>query len=128
MPLPQGCPNGGAWRSGGPKGWGAQRSGGADPEKVRALRVGAQRVADPKGWARRVGREGWAPEGWGLEGWGGPKGGEAQHFALLFPLPLSSSLFFSLSLSLGVFSLNFGGVFEGRDPQNVHVWSSRAVV
>ena len=29
----------------------------------------------------------------------------------------------SLSLSLGVFSWNFGGVFEGRDPLNVHVWA-----
>ena len=38
----------------------------------------------------------------------------AQNFALFFPLPLPFSFFFSLS---GVFSWNFGGVFEGRDPQ-----------
>ena len=32
--------------------------------------------------------------------------------------------FLSLSLSLGVFSLNFGGVFEGRDP---HMCTSGAL-
>ena len=61
------------------------------------------------GWrkvgVRRVG----GPEGWGPEGWG----------------PKISRFFFSLSRrkirsflpSLGVFSLNFGGVFVDRDPQ-----------
>ena len=38
----------------------------------------------------------------------------AQFFAL-FSLPPLFSFFYSLSL--GVFSLNFGGVFEGREPQ-----------
>ena len=35
-------------------------------------------------------------------------------FFFFFPLPPPYSLFFA---SLGVFSWNFGGVFEGRDPQ-----------
>ena len=38
------------------------------------------------------------------------------------PLPPPFSFFFSLSL--WVFSLNFGGVFEAPGPSNVHVWSS----
>ena len=42
----------------------------------------------------------------GSEGWG-PKGWEARNFVLFFPLPLP---FFSVCLSLGVFSWNFGGV------------------
>ena len=66
-------------------------------------------------WAEGWGPEGWGPEGWSLEGWGpkprkrGPKTWialpwsafpwTAQNFALFFP-------------SLGVFSWNFGGVFE----------------
>ena len=38
----------------------------------------------------------------------------AQNFALFFPFPPP---FRSLCVSLGVFSLNFGGLFEGRDPR-----------
>ena len=63
--------------------------------------------------SRRVGPKG---EGVGAGGLGarrvvGPKGGGAQNFALFFSrLPLIT--FFLLSL--GVFSWNFGGVFEGR--------------
>ena len=38
----------------------------------------------------------------------------AQNFALFFPLP---PYFRSFWLSLGVFSWNFGGVFEGGDPK-----------
>ena len=38
----------------------------------------------------------------------------AQNFALVFTSPAPN---FALFLSLGVFSLNFGGVFEGRDTQ-----------
>ena len=50
---------------------------------------------------------------------GGPEGWRAQNFAFF---SLSRRNFIScLSLSLlGVLSLNFGGVFEGRDPQ-MHV-------
>ena len=61
-------------------------------------------------WRQRVGpkpRKKSGPEGWGAEGWG------AQNFALLFPLPPP---FRSFCLSLGVFSWNFGGVFEGPSP------------
>ena len=39
----------------------------------------------------------------------------AQNFALFFPSPATIVTLFCLSL--GVFSWNFGGVFEGRDPQ-----------
>ena len=41
----------------------------------------------------------------------------AQNFALFFP-PLPPP-FRSFCVSLGVFSWNFGGVFEGQNPQNV---------
>ena len=44
------------------------------------------------------------------------------------PLSLSPPHVRSFCLSLDVFSLNFGGVFEGRGPSNVHVLGSRAVV
>ena len=44
----------------------------------------------------------------------GPPPRTAQNFPL-FSLSRPFSFFFCLSL--GVFSLNFGGVFEGRDPQ-----------
>ena len=74
-------------------------------------------------------REGWGPEGWHPEGWGGrgiprkggdegweglrgvggQKGGGPEFRALCFFTRLKISLFV---LSLGVFSLNFGGVFE----------------
>ena len=37
----------------------------------------------------------------------------AQNFALFFPSPAP---FRSFCVSLGVFSLNFGGVFEGQNP------------
>ena len=43
-----------------------------------------------------------------------PSARTAQNFALFFSLPPEISFFL---LSLGVFSLNFGGVFEGRHPQ-----------
>ena len=39
---------------------------------------------------------------------------DRSNFALFSPLPLQNSFYFSLS---GVFSWNFGGVFEGRDTQ-----------
>ena len=58
----------------------------------------------PVGRSPRAGGDGWGPEGW-----------EFSKFRAVFPLPLPCSLFFSLSL--GVFSWNSGGVFEGRDPQ-----------
>ena len=38
-------------------------------------------------------------------------------FSLFFSLSLSGCLLVSFFLSLGVFSQNFGGVFEGRDTQ-----------
>ena len=47
----------------------------------------------------------------------------AQNVALCFPSPAPIFALFSL---WGVFSWNFGGVFEGT--LNVHVKSSRAVV
>ena len=50
----------------------------------------------------------------------------AQKFALCFSL--SRRKICSLLPSLGVFSWNFGGVFEAPGPSNVHVWSSWAVV
>ena len=65
-----------------------------------------------------------APKGVGQGG--GPEGWEAQNFALFFPLPASIfALFVSL---LGVFSWNFGSVFETPEPLNVRVCSSRLVV
>ena len=45
----------------------------------------------------------------------GPPYARPPKISLIFPLPPPFSLF--LSLSLGVFSLNFGSVFEGRDNQ-----------
>ena len=61
---------------------------------------------------RRVGPKGGGLEGWGLEGWAegwGPAGCGPRFFSLFRHNFLS---FFSL---LGVFSWNFGGVFEGQD-------------
>ena len=81
------CQKGGNPNSGAPKGV-AQRGGGPDLEKVRAPRVGARRVG-----ARRV----------GARRRGGPK------FSRFFPLSRSQFRSF-LSLSLEVFSWNFGGV------------------
>ena len=78
-------PKGGGPKGGGPKG------GGPNPEKVGA---------------RRVGPEGWGPEGWGPEGWG------AQNFALF--CSLSRRKIRSFLPSLGVFSLNFGGVLKTK--------------
>ena len=46
----------------------------------------------------------------------------AQNFALFFPSPAPIFTFHSSLPLLGVFSLNFGGVFEGRDPE-MHVWA-----
>ena len=51
--------------------------------------------------------QGWGPEGWGPEGWGPERWGD-QNFALFFSL--SRRKIRSFSLSLGVFSLNLGGV------------------
>ena len=45
----------------------------------------------------------------------------AQNVALFFPSPVPFSLF--LSLSLKIFSWNFGGVSEKLGPSNVHVWA-----
>ena len=42
-------------------------------------------------------------------------GPTAQNFALFFPSP--ATIFILFSLSCWSFSLNFGGVFEDRDPQ-----------
>ena len=50
----------------------------------------------------------------------------AQNFALFFSL--SCCKIRSFLPPLGVFSLNFGGVFEAPVRSNVLVWSSRAVV
>ena len=54
-----------------------------------------------------------------LKKWGQPKGGATKgggpKFCAFFAL--SRSIFALFCLSLGVFSLNFGGVLEGRDPQ-----------
>ena len=64
---------------------------------------------------------------------GGPEGWEAEIFALFLPLPPHFRSF-SLSLSLGVFSWNFGGVCSARalkctllEPAspNVHILGSR---
>ena len=99
----------GARRVGGAEGWGP------DLEKVRAPRVGVRRVG-----ARRVGHRSVGARRVGARRRG------AQNFAFFFSL--SRSHFRSFSLSLGVFSWKFGGVFEAPGPLNVHVWSSRAVV
>ena len=61
---------------------------------------------------RRVGPHG-HPRSGGPKG-GGPKGG-GPTFRAFFSL--SRHNFLSFLLSLGVFSWNFGGVFERRDPQ-----------
>ena len=53
---------------------------------------------------RGGGPEGWGPEGVGAEGWG------AQNFAFFFSL--SHRKFHSFFPLWGVFSWNFGGVFE----------------
>ena len=47
----------------------------------------------------------------------------AQNFALFFPSP--GPTFAPFSLSLGVFSWKFGGVFEAPGPLNVHVWRAQ---
>ena len=49
----------------------------------------------------------------------------AQNFALFFPSP--ATVFILFSLSCWSFSLNFGGVFEDRDPQMCSL-GSRVVV
>ena len=79
---------------------------GPNPEKVEAQRASAPREG-AEGWSP----EEWGPEGsgtaaWGLEGWG-PEGGGPK-ISRFFSL--SRSHFRSFSLSLGVFSWNFGGV------------------
>ena len=65
------------------------------------------------GRGRRVGRSGSGPvwEGVGLGG--DPEGWRSPTLRAFFPLPPQLSFF----LLLGVFSWNFGGVFEGRGPQ-----------
>ena len=100
--LEGGGPEGGGPEGGGPEGGGAE-GWGAEGWGAGGWGVGGCRV-----------------EGWGPGGWEGPEGGprrvgprRAQNFALFFPSP---ALIFVLFLSLGVFSWNFGGVFEGRDP------------
>ena len=59
--------------------------------------------------------------------WWAPKGGEPKISRFLFPSP-TTTFALSVSLSLGVFSWNFGGFGEAPRPSNVHVWSSRVVV
>ena len=80
----------GARRVGGPEGCGP------DLEKVSAPRVGV----------RRVGPKGRAPQRGGSK-CGGPKAGGPKICAFF---SLSRPHFRSFSLSLGVFSWNFGGV------------------
>ena len=99
-----------------------------NPQKVEARRASARRWGPP----------GWGPEEWGPEvsgaqrvgarragprsvrgsRGGGPKAVGPQ-FRAFFSLSRSHFrfFFFSLSLSLGVLSLNFGGVFGGREAQ-----------
>ena len=94
-----------------------------DPQNPDPLLTQWQSPLDtPEGTVpRKVGSRRVGPEGWGPKG-GAPKGAGPK-ISLFFPLP---PLFSFLPL-LGVVPWNFGGVFEGRDP-NVHVWSSRTVV
>ena len=76
-------------------------------------------VQTQKKWGHREPLpESWSPERWGSEGWG------AQNFAL-FPSPANPFSLFCLCR--GVFSSNFGGVFEAPGPSNVRL-GSRAVV
>ena len=82
----------------GPEGWGPEGGG---------PKGGGPKGGGPEGWGpRRVGarRVAWGPKGGGPEGWG------AQNFALF---SLSRRKIRSFPPSLGVFSWNFGGVFEG---------------
>ena len=83
--------------------------------------VGPKRVAQTQ---KKWGPDGWGSEGWGQTGgalgprrvaprWEGPRRVGAQNFALF---SLSRPHFRSVSLTLCVFSLNFG-VCEGRDSQ-----------
>ena len=121
----------GAQRGGG-QGWegpgaalrvGAQRGGGPNPEKWGPKRWGPRRGGAPRGGSPK----GWGPEGvgartrkkWGPEGVGGPMGGGPKISRFFFPSPAGNFFFFSL----GVFSWNFGGVFEAPEDSNVHVWA-----
>ena len=79
---------------------------------------GHPRRCGPEGRGGRTQKNG-APKGWSPEPRkmgprGAPQGGRPK--ILLFFLPLPPP-FRSFCVSLGVFSLNFGGVFEGRGPE-----------
>ena len=82
----------------------------------RGVRAQTQKKERAPNWwearrveARKVGARRWEARRWG-----------AKNSRLFFPFFWwSSSSFFSLE----VFSWNFGGVFEGRGPSNVHVWA-----
>ena len=92
---PQGTgPKGGAPKGGAPKG-GPRRVG---PRRVGPPRVGPRRVGPRRVGPRRV----------------GPRRVGARNFALF---SLSCHIFLSFFPLLGVILLNFGGVFEGRDPR-----------
>ena len=75
-------------------------------------------------WRSRLwGPEGGAPRVGGAKKGGAPKGGKPQISRFFY---LSRHIFLSFSLSLlGVLS---GGFLKRKGPENVHVWSSRAVV
>ena len=106
---------------------GARRVGNQGARRGRGLKGwGAQGVGDPKGWAPKPRNRVW------VRIVGGPKGGEPKISRFFFLLPPTFSFFLSLgifsslfslsgcllvsfSLSLGVFSWNFGGVLVGRD-------------
>ena len=82
---------------------------GGAPKGVGPPRVwGPQGCGAPKGVGppRVGGPEGWAPKGGAPKG-GAPKGGAPKSSLFFFPFPPP---FRSFCLSLGVFSLNFGGV------------------
>ena len=80
-----------------------------------------------RGWVEKGGAP-WTQEvGVGFEGWGpnpdkvGARRVGRPKISRFFPSPAAKIR--SFLPSLGVFSLNFGGVFEAPGRSNVHVWA-----
>ena len=123
-PRRVGAPKGGApegWgprrvehpKGGAPEGWRVEPPKGGAPEGWSPRRVEPPKGGAPKGGAQKGGAQKGGAQKGGAQKGGAQKGGEAQNFALFFPSPPQFSFFF---FSLGVFSWNFGGVFEAPGP------------